>query len=96
MTAGSNSVFHADPYDIPSLAGNSGAGHRQGLVNLSQRTSPADEIDKDHDYCDYKENVNEPAQGERSDEPEGPQYEQNDSDRIEHDMHLIFVRCTGC
>jgi hypothetical protein len=61
----------------------------------SCRASTAEKVNEDHDDRDHQKNMDKATEGVGSDEPEGPQYEQNNRDRIEHGMHLFVVRVPG-
>jgi hypothetical protein len=62
----------------------------------SQRASSADEIKQNHDDGDYQENMDEAAHRVGTDEPEEPQYEKDNRNRIEHEIHLCVVRFPRC
>jgi hypothetical protein len=64
-------------------------------AGASQRASSADEVQQDHDNGHHQENMDEATQGVGSNEPEKPQYEQYDCNRIEHVMHLFAIRFIG-
>ena len=65
--------------------------HISAIDQASQRTSPAEQVDHDHDESDDEQNVNKATQGIGSDEPKKPQHEQDNGNRIKHGMHLFVI-----
>jgi hypothetical protein len=57
---------------------------RKATANPLERTSPADEIDENHDDGDDQENVDEPTHRIGGNEPQGPQDKQNERNGVQH------------
>ena len=57
----------------------------------SQGPSPANDPDQQHDDRYHQQNVDETADGVGADQSQQPQYEQNNSDGIEHDNSPLRV-----
>jgi hypothetical protein len=58
----------------------------------SHGVSPANDSKQDDHDGDHQKNVNETAYGVGGDQPQKPQDEQNNSDRIEHGIYLFKLQ----
>jgi hypothetical protein len=75
----------------PRMDGDPGAIQRRGSANASQRAPPADEVKQNHDDRDHQKYVDKATHRVGSDQSKQPQYEQNNRNRIEHEMHLSLL-----
>jgi hypothetical protein len=55
---------------------------------VSEHATPVDDVNENHDDGNHKKNVDKTTHGVGRNEPEEPQYDQNDRNRIEHGIHL--------
>jgi hypothetical protein len=57
-------------------------------MSFSEGAPSTDKVNKNHDDGNHQENMDETSHGVGRNEPEQPQYDQNDRNGIEHRLYL--------